>query len=328
MDMKKINFAIIGCGDVTEKKSGPAFNKIEGSYLKSVMRRDKEKLVDYANRHKIENYTTDYLDILKDESIDAVYIATPPNMHLFYTLEAAKYKKAIYVEKPMALTVKECKEMIEVCKEEGVPLFVAYYRREHDKFKKAKELVELNEIGEVRSFHYRYTSKTPTLDPNRSWLLRKEVAGGGLLYDIGSHMIDTMIYLFGEVKEAAGISSNQSKQFDVNDVTSGFIKFKNQIQGSIQLTFNGSEHEDKLTILGSKGTIELSIMSNEDITITKDGVVNTITFPNMEHVQMPLIKRVVNTLLSKDVLESTGMYGLRTQELLETFDNNTSIHYD
>lgn len=324
---KNINFAIIGCGDVTEKKSGPAFNKIEGSHLKCVMRRDKDKLMDYAKRHKIENYTTDYLELLKDDSIDAVYIATPPNMHHFYTLEAAKYKKAVYVEKPMALTVAECKEMIQVCKKNEVPLFVAYYRREHEKFKKVKELLEGNEIGDIRTFHYSYTSKLPVLDPNRSWLLSKEIAGGGLLYDIGSHMIDTILYLFGEVKEAAGISHNQSKEYNVNDVTAGYIKFKNNIQGTISLTFNGNEQEDKLTIIASKGSIEFSIMSNEAISITKDGIKTVISFCNMEHVQMPLIKRVVDTLMDRDNFDATGLYGLRTQEILEAFDTNSSIQY-
>lgn len=325
--MKIVNFGIIGCGDVTEKKSGPAFQKIEGSNLLAVMRRNEEKLIDYAKRHNVPNYSTDYLELLKDKNIDAIYIATPPKMHHFYTLEAAKYGKAIYVEKPMAMSVAECEEMIQVCKDNKVPLFVAYYRREHDRFKKVKEMMESKEIGEVRSFNYFYTSKIPTIDPNRSWLLSKDIAGGGLLYDIGSHMIDTMIYMFGEVLTATGISCNQSGTLNVNDVTSGIIQFKNNIQGSIQLSFNGNENRDELTIIGSKGSIKLSIMSNDNMLVTKDDKTYEVSFPNMEHVQLPLIKRVVNTLLEKDNYDSSGIYGLRTQEILETFENSTTIKY-
>lgn len=325
--MKVINFGIIGCGDVTEKKSGPAFQKVEGSNLLAVMRRNEEKLIDYAKRHNVPKYSTDYLELLKDENIDAIYIATPPNKHHFYTLEAAKYGKAVYVEKPMATSVAECEEMIQVCKDYNVPLFVAYYRREQEKFKKAKEIIDSNEIGEIKSFNYIYTSKTPTIDPNRSWLLSKDIAGGGMLYDIGSHMIDILIYLFGEVEMATGISNNQNEDFKVNDVTSGIIKFKNNIQGSIQLSFNGSERRDELVLIGSKGTLKLSIMSNDNLTIIKDDKTYEISFLDMEHVQLPYIKKVVDTLLGKDNYDSSGIYGLRTQEILETFDNNTTIKY-
>lgn len=248
-------------------------------------------------------------------------------MHHFYTLEAAKYGKAVYVEKPMAMTVAECEEMIQVCKDYNVPLFIAYYRRGQDKFNKVKEMMESNEIGEVRSFNYFYTSQIPQKDPNRPWLMSKEVAGGGLLYDIGSHMIDSMIYLFGEVKLATAISCNQSGTLNVNDTTSGILQFKNNIQGSIQLSFNGNEKRDELTIIGSKGSLKLSIMSNDNLIVLKDDKTYEIEFTKLEHVQLPLINRVVNTLIGKDNYDTSGLYGLRTQEILETFENSSTIKY-
>lgn len=326
--MKEINFGIIGCGNVTEKKSGPAFQKIEGCSLLAVMRRDEKKLEDYAKRHNVSKYSTDYLDLLKDENIQAVYIATPPNMHHFYTLEAAKYGKAVYVEKPMAMTVAECKEMIKVCKEYNVPLFVAYYRRAQDKFIKIKEMIDSKEIGEIRSFNYLYTSKAQTVNPNRPWLLTGEISGGGVLYDNGSHIIDMLIYLFGEVEMASGISANQSKVFEVNDVTSGFIKFKNHIQGSIQFSLNGNEDRDELLIIGSLGSLKFSIMSNDNLAVIKNDKSYELSFHDMEHVQLPYIKRVVDTLLGKDNYDTSGIYGLRTQEILETFNNSSTIKYD
>ena len=141
--MTNIHFGIIGCGDVTEKKSGPAFQKLEGSTLYSVMRRNEEKLIDYAQRHGVDKYSTNYLDLLEDPDIDAIYIATPPEMHHFYTVEAAKHGKAVYVEKPMATTVAECEDMIKTCAQYKVPLFVAYYRRAQDKFQKTKNIMNL-----------------------------------------------------------------------------------------------------------------------------------------------------------------------------------------
>jgi len=93
--MDSVRFGIIGCGSVTEVKSGPAFQKVPGSSLEMVMRRDADKLKDYAMRHQVPRYSTDYLDVLRDPDINAVYVATPPDTHAFYTMEAARYGKAV-----------------------------------------------------------------------------------------------------------------------------------------------------------------------------------------------------------------------------------------
>ncbi|NLB21034.1 MAG: Gfo/Idh/MocA family oxidoreductase, partial [Clostridium sp.] len=257
---KPLNVGIIGCGDVTEVKSGPAFQKLPGSNLTYVMRRNEKKLKDYAKRHRVEKYSTNYEDLLEDESIDLVYIATPPNVHKFYTEQAAKAKKHVYVEKPMAMTVKECEEMVEICKKEGVKLFVAYYRRGQEKFESIRASIESEEIGEIRSFQMLYTSEIPEFDPNRPWVYDKEISGGGKLYDVGSHMIDMLLFLFGDVAYAKGISSNQSHTFDVSDVTSGIMTFKNGVQGTVQMNFNAMEDKDELLIIGSRGSMKFSVM--------------------------------------------------------------------
>ena len=323
--MNKITFGIIGCGDVTEVKSGPAFQKLPDTRLKWVMRRNMEKLKDYARRHQVEHFTTDYMDILKDDEVDAVYIATPPHMHKFYTLEAARHKKDVYVEKPMALSVEDSKEMMRVCEEEGVRLFVAYYRRGQTKFRKVKELLDMKEIGEIRSFNYQYASPVPEINPDRPWLFKKEFAGGGKLYDVGSHMIDLILFLFGEVKYAAGVSSNQSKDLEVEDNTSGMIVFDNGVQGTLQMTFNGNFDEDMLTVVGSRGTIRFAIMNTKPVEIIRDGKVEELLFPELQHVQMPLISLIADTMNGKGELDSTGLYGLRTQEVLEAFRDNGTV---
>ncbi len=329
---KPLNFGIIGCGDVTEVKSGPAFQKIPGSKLTYVMRRNEVKLKDYAQRHGVEKYSTDYKDLLEDEELDAIYIATPPHMHRFYTEQVAKAKKHVYVEKPMALTVKECEEMIEICKNEGVKLFVAYYRRGQEKFESTKNMIDNKEIGEIRSFQLLYTSQIPKHDPNRPWLYDKDISGGGKLYDVGSHMIDLLLYFFGDVAYAKGISSNQSHTFDVSDVTSGLIAFKNSVQGTVQMNFNAMENRDELLIIGSKGSIKFSMMDLEPVyvNLVEEELEDSYHFAPEEHVQMPMIEKVIDTINGEDMmhpLDTTGTYGLRTQEILETFRDSNEITY-
>ena len=320
--MKTIRFGMIGAGSVTEVKSGPALRKVPGSSLDFVMRRDPEKLADYARRHGILKFSTRYEDILEDPDIDAVYIATPPGSHAFYTLEAARHGKAVYVEKPMARTVEEAQTMVRACRDAGVPLFVAYYRRGQPRFLKAKELIESGALGEVRSFQYLFACPVPGKDPARPWLLSREVAGGGLLYDIGSHMIDSILFLLGEPVEVLGRSNNLSRARDTDDLSSALMRFASGVQGTLQLSFNAAQAIDRLWISGSRGSLTLSIMGYEPLLFEQAGQTESIDFPLLQHVQQPLITRVVNTLLGRDDLDSTGASALQTQEILEAIDHS------
>ena len=320
--MKTIRFGMIGAGSVTEVKSGPALQKVPGSSLDFVMRRDPEKLADYARRHGVRKFTTRYEDILEDPDIDAVYIATPPGSHAFYTLEAASHGKAVYVEKPMARTVEEAQTMVKACRDAGVPLFVAYYRRGQPRFLKAKELIESGVLGEVRSFQYLFACPAPGEDPARPWLLSREVAGGGLLYDIGSHMIDSILFLLGEPVEVLGRSNNLSRARDTDDLSSALMRFASGVQGTLQLSFNTAQTIDRLWISGSRGSLTLSIMGYEPLLFEQAGQTESIDFPLLQHVQQPLITRVVNTLLGRDDLDSTGASALQTQEILEAIDHS------
>ncbi len=319
--MKEIVFGMIGAGSVTEKKSAPALSKVPGSRLKRVMRRDAAKLTDYAKRHGIAQFSTDYMDIMNDPEINAVYIATPPDSHAFYTLEAAKHGKAVYVEKPMARTVAEAKAMVEACHQAGVPLFVAYYRCAQPRFLTAKTLMDQGALGEIRSFTYRYACPPPKGDPNRPWLLTKELAGGGLTYDVGSHMLDIIIFLLGQPVEVIGRSNNQTGLRDTNDMASALMVFENGVQGSVQLSFNAATSHDELWLSGSKGSLSLSIMRYEPLKFEHEGLTEVIDLPMPEHVQLPLITRVVRTLQGLDDLDASGLSPLQTQEILEAVDS-------
>src|SRR4029078_7391018 len=126
--MSAIRWGIIGCGDVTEVKSGPAFNKIPNSELVAVMRRDAEKAKDYANRHQVPKWYDDADKLINDPEVNAIYIATPPSSHKQYTIAALHAGKPVYVEKPMALNVGESVEMAFLADQKKIKLSVAHYR--------------------------------------------------------------------------------------------------------------------------------------------------------------------------------------------------------
>src|SRR6266850_3456148 len=150
MEPGEIRWGIIGAGDVCEVKSAPAMNKIAGSKLVAVMRRNGRKAQDYARRHGVPKWYDDVDRLINDQEVNAIYIATPPDTHELYTLKAAKAAKPVYVEKPMARTYRECRAMIDACQQADVPLFTAYYRRMLPNFLKIKALLNDGVIGDVR----------------------------------------------------------------------------------------------------------------------------------------------------------------------------------
>lgn len=154
--LDKVNWGFIGCGEVTEKKSGPAFNMIEGSRVVAVMSRDEEKAKSYAIRHQIPRWYTDAQELIGDEDVNAIYIATPPSSHATFAIMAMKAGKPVYIEKPMAASYEDCARINRISKETGVPCFVAYYRRYLPYFQKVRQLVEEGEIGNVINVQIRF----------------------------------------------------------------------------------------------------------------------------------------------------------------------------
>ena len=221
--MQEINWGIIGCGDVTELKSGPAFNKVEHSRLVAVMRRDAVKAADYARRHGVPKWYSDGDLLINDPDVNAVYIATPPNTHASYAIAAMRAGKPVYVEKPMARTYQECQEMIRVSKETNMPLFIAYYRRTLPGFLKVKELLDKGAIGKPLTVNIRLHKAYGEMDQDPSaqhWHVDPEISGGGHFYDLASHQFDYLDFLFGPVTEVVGIAQNLAGLYRAEDTVS------------------------------------------------------------------------------------------------------------
>ena len=141
---ENISWGFIGCGEVTEKKSGPAFSLVENSKVVAVMRRNKDKARDYALRHGIPKWYDDPMSLIHDPDVNAVYIATPPSTHATYAIMAMKAGKPCYVEKPLASNYEDCCRVNMISEKTGVPCFVAYYLRYLPYFQKVRELIKLH----------------------------------------------------------------------------------------------------------------------------------------------------------------------------------------
>jgi len=321
--MKEVNWGIIGCGNVTEKKSGPAFQKANGSNLVAVMRRNEEKVRDYALRHNVLKWYTNGNQLINDKDVDAVYIATPPGTHASYAIYAMRAGKPVYVEKPMAINFKECEEMNRVSMETGVPLFVAYYRRTLPGFLKVKEWIDSGAIGDVRFVRISLTKPflPGDLEPENQgwWRVVPEIAGGGHFFDLASHQFDYLDFVFGSVSKTEGLAKNQGGKYRSEDIVAAHFEFNNGVIGSGTWCFTADPvaEEDELEFTGSKGKI---IFSTYKVIpprlITPDGT-ETFKYKNPENIQLNLVQSIVDELLNKGKCPSNGVSAARTSKVMD-----------
>jgi predicted dehydrogenase len=318
--MRAIRWGIIGCGNVTEVKSGPALQKARGSSLVAVMRRNGELAEDYARRHNVPRWYDDAQALIEDPQVDAVYVATPPASHKAYTLASARAGKPVYVEKPMALNYAECREMIHVCHRAGVPLYVAYYRRGLPRFLKVKELISSGAIGEVRfvTVTLYQRAREGGYDPqNLPWRLVPEIAGGGLFADLACHTLDYLDYALGPIREVQGSASNQGGHYEAEDIVTGSLVFESGVHGVGTWCFTAYRNEDVNEIVGSAGKLRFSTFGVEPVVLeTADGVTE-YPIDNPPHVQQPLIQTVVDDLLGIGTCPSTGESAARTSWVMD-----------
>lgn len=318
--MKTIRWGIVGCGDVTEVKSGPGFQKARDSELVMVMRRNGDLARDYAQRHGVAKWTDDAARLINDPDVDAVYIATPPNAHKEAALMCAAAGKPTLVEKPIATNDDEGAAIVEAFRDAGVPLFVAYYRRAMPLFLKVKEILDGGTIGIPRTVHIAHFERpvVPGPDGTLNWRVDPTIGGGGIFVDIGCHALDLLDYWFGPITEVAGFAANQAGLYPAEDLVSAAFTFENGVHGSGEWCFTAHRNFERSWIVGTAGEVTFSFFApNPVVVTTKDGVQEfAIGFP--PHVHQPLIQTVVDDLLGRGRCPSTGESGLRATRVIDT----------
>lgn len=318
-----INWGIIGCGDVTEVKSGPAFNKVANSALVAVMRRNAAKAADYAKRHQVPRWYDDATKLINDPEVNAIYIATPPSSHEQYALAAIKAGKPVYVEKPMALNYAAAKNIAAAAVENNVKLVVAHYRREWPLFKKLKELVDNKVIGDIhllRLILYKTAfTKEQLTNESLAWRVDPAIAGGGIFHDLAPHQLDILYHIFGPAKQINGIALNQAGNYKADDMVAGNILFENDIMFSGAWCFNAYEQSDHCEITGSKGKISFSFFGGGGIQVFSNNQSTVYDFDALQHVQHPMIEKTVQYFLGNTTNPCPAEAGAEVMRWIEAF---------
>lgn len=318
-----IHWGFIGCGAVTEKKSGPAFSKVEGSEVVAVMRRDGDKARDYALRHGIRKWYDNADQLIHDPDVNAVYVATPPGSHAEYAIATMKVGKPVYIEKPMAASYAECVEINKVSRETGVPCFVAYYRRTLPYFRRVKQLLDDGALGKLSSVQIRFAIPPYAADYDKNnlpWRVRKEIAGAGYFYDLASHQFDLLDFLLGPIVKAEGFANNIAGLYEPEDSVNAAFRFESGLSGSGSWSFVAPKNTrtDLIDFVGTEGNLTFSTFDFTPIKLETAGGIQEFREENPENIQYFLIESIVRYLNGDGNLPvSTGLSAERTNWVMD-----------
>ena len=316
--MKTLHWGIIGCGDVALRRVGPAFGALENCTLQAVARRDATRL-DACRRGlgAIRGYD-DWRELVNDESVEAVYIATPVNRHAAQAMAAARAGKHVLCEKPMGLNAEQCKEMIDACRSHRVQLGVAYYRHFYPAVGRIKAIVGSGEIGRVLLARLAAAETfIPSVAHPRRWILDKVHAGGGCLMDFGCHRIELLLHLFGPPRVATGTIGKVYPEHDVEDTATVALAFKGGESGLITVIRGGTEEYDNLFIQATRGTLRIDNLNAGVLTITTETGSRQETLPCHDNPHRPLIEAFSAAILAGRPAEVDGRTGLAVQQVID-----------
>lgn len=321
-----IRWGIIGCGDVCEIKSGPGFQKAEGSQLVAVMRRNGALAADYAKRHNVPRSYDDADRLIADSEVDAVYIATRPGAHLEYALKVALSGKPCFVEKPMARSAAECRLMIKAFESADLPLFVGYYRRCLPKYIKLKELIDSGIVGRIERASFTCMERPmPGMTTDKlSWRWRAEESGGGLFMDLGCHALDLLDFLLGPALNVQGTASRMGRIADVEDRVSVEWTTESGVKGAARFSFTERDDpEDEFEFIGTKGRLMAPCFQPGPIVIEDaNGKRELLDIPQPQHVHQPIIQTIVDELRGRGKCPSAAASALRTSVVMDEVLND------
>jgi len=316
---KVIRWGIIGCGAVTEVKSGPAYQKTNGFKVAGVMRRNLAKAEDYAKRHNIAFYSSNAAELIDNAEIDAIYIATPPDSHKYYALLTAKAGKPCCIEKPLAPNYQDSLTIVQAFKDKKLPLFVAYYRRSLPRFTMIKNLLDKGAIGKVRHISWHLSKPANELDLSKkyNWRTDKEIALGGYFDDLASHGLDLFSYLLGEYQHASGIGINQQQLYSSFDAISACWQHKSGVTGVGSWNFGCQNRIDKVVIYGSEGELNFSIFDEVAIKLNSNHQQQSLFIEHPENIQLHHVENIYKQLNNDQLHPSTGNTALHTSWVMD-----------
>jgi 1,5-anhydro-D-fructose reductase (1,5-anhydro-D-mannitol-forming) len=318
-EVATLRWGVIGCGAVCEVKSVPAYQQQQAFSVVGASRRDHQAAADFARRHQIATVFESAQELIAHPSIDAVYVATPPDSHLALALLVAAAGKPCCVEKPMAMNFAQCKDMLEAFERANVPLFVAYYRRSLPRFLQAKSWLDSGRIGKVRSVHWQLTRPPNCRDllAQSNWRTDPKIAGGGYFVDLASHGLDLLQFLLGDIAEVSGITSNVQGLYAAEDMVCASWKFASGAIGTGVWNFAARNYVDAVEIIGSEGTLSFSVFEDRAVELASDVGFESVEIENPHHLQSHHVDNIAAHLAGAIRHPALGIEAAKTNRVMD-----------
>jgi predicted dehydrogenase len=269
-----VRWGLVGCGDIAEKRVAPALRESPNSTLVAVARAQAQKAAEFAARHGARSAHSDWRELVRDDGLDAVYVATPVRLHAEQAVAAAEAGKHVLCEKPMALDPASCERMIAAARQNGVRLGVAYYRHHYPLVRRLRALLDQGELGDpVLAAVQAFEPFDPGPEHPRAWLLRRSESGGGPMADFGCHRVEVLLDLLGPLADAHGASSRaRLREREVEDTCIATLRFQSGAVATIAVTHAAQERRDTIEIYGTRGSAHVPVLNSGAVrVVTKDG---------------------------------------------------------
>jgi predicted dehydrogenase len=313
-----LNWIVVGVGDIATRRVIPAIQAEPRSRLYGLVTRDPAKATPYDAR-----VWSTLDEALADPAVEAVYIATPVFLHAPQTIQSLRAAKHVLCEKPMAMNEAEARSMVEAAEQAGKVFGVAYYRRTYPKLLRAKALLDAGAIGtpvlaELTSHGWFDEQQFKENSGERSWLIDPAKAGGGPLYDIASHRIDVMNFLFGQPLRATGYLSNAVHHYAVEDNATVMIDYARGVRGMVDVRWHSKVKRDECRIRGAEGEMDLSPLNGPEL-VYPGGREHV---PPHDNLHYPIIENFVDAVLGKAALLASGASSYWTDWVIEQVRRN------
>jgi predicted dehydrogenase len=323
--MSPVHWGLIGCGDIARRRVVPAINALPDCELVAVSRAQADRAESFAREFGAKRWHADWRELIADADVQAVYIATPVHLHAAQAIAAAEAGKHVLCEKPLAMNVGECDQMLDACAANEVRLGVAYYRHFYPVVERIKEILRAGEIGRpVVAQMNAFERFDPDESHPRRWLIERRLSGGGPMFDFGCHRIEVLVNLFGRINEVRGLAGNHLFEREVEDTASALLQFEGGPQASLSVTHAAREPQDTLHVFGSEGSLHVPVLNEGAIRIVTDEGERVETFAPHANVHQPLIDDFVQAIRQQRDPRVNGAAGREVARVEEEIYGNAN----
>lgn len=308
-----LKWGVLGAGSVAQRRAMPAIGKAEGAGLHALLSRDGERAQRLAAEHGAQVHYTTVEELLSDDVLEAIYVSTPVYLHCDQVIAAAERGFHVLCDKPMAMNAAECQRMIDACQANGVHLQVCFLFRFHSCFQQIKKWVTEGRLGGIVQGRAPFLKPFPI--PPGAWRGNPEQGGGGSLMDLGSHGVDLLRYIVGEVSQVSAFCNSDFHGYDVEETGTIMMRFENGAHGFVDTSFAAAGCDLVLEIYGTNGGVWVYNDDGWKIKLTTSDESQTVSSP-FEDLYQYQFEHFARCVTEGEEPIVTGMDGLRTNQIL------------